>query len=233
MRFCRLPPIPEPLKADRRQDQGGVLRIGRQPLGNITDFEKTGRNRPPPRCAAHCGQHRALSLPLPPLRAWRRHRGAADQLHGRPRSPSAASSSTAASSPGPSTNEVPRLNEPDVSYHGVVHTGAPGPAAYIGRARVVPLRNMGAAISPSTPSSSCKASKPWRYAWTASATTAQGGEFLRAHAKVGWVNYAACPTTRTSPGAEIHGRQGLGHPSLGVKGTVRRRWPLPGRASIW
>ncbi|MGU3779988.1 O-acetylhomoserine aminocarboxypropyltransferase/cysteine synthase family protein [Burkholderia metallica] len=41
-----------------------------------------------------------------------------------------------------------RLNEPDVSYHGVVYTQAFGPAAYIGRARVVPLRNMGAAISP-------------------------------------------------------------------------------------
>lgn len=40
-----------------------------------------------------------------------------------------------------------RLNEPDVSYHGVVYTEALGPAAYIGRARVVPLRNMGAAIS--------------------------------------------------------------------------------------
>ncbi|HLU92043.1 MAG TPA: aminotransferase class I/II-fold pyridoxal phosphate-dependent enzyme, partial [Pedomonas sp.] len=41
-----------------------------------------------------------------------------------------------------------RLNEPDVSYHGVVYTEALGEAAYIGRARVVPLRNMGAALSP-------------------------------------------------------------------------------------
>jgi len=41
-----------------------------------------------------------------------------------------------------------RLNEPDVSYHGVVYTEALGPAAYIGRARTVPLRNTGAAISP-------------------------------------------------------------------------------------
>ena len=36
----------------------------------------------------------------------------------------------------------------DVSYHGVVYTEAFGPAAYIGRARVGPLRNTGAAISP-------------------------------------------------------------------------------------
>ena len=41
-----------------------------------------------------------------------------------------------------------RLNEPDVSYHGVVYTEALGEAAFIGRARVVPLRNQGAAISP-------------------------------------------------------------------------------------
>ncbi len=40
------------------------------------------------------------------------------------------------------------LNEPDPSYHGVVYTEALGEAAYIGRARVVPLRNTGAAISP-------------------------------------------------------------------------------------
>ena len=41
-----------------------------------------------------------------------------------------------------------RLNEPDVSYHGVSYTQALGPAAFIGRARVVPLRNMGAPLSP-------------------------------------------------------------------------------------
>ena len=40
------------------------------------------------------------------------------------------------------------LNEPDPSYHGVVYTEALGAAAYIGRCRVVPLRNTGAALSP-------------------------------------------------------------------------------------
>ncbi len=42
----------------------------------------------------------------------------------------------------------PMLNTPDPSYHGVIYTEALGDAAYIGRARVVPLRNTGAAISP-------------------------------------------------------------------------------------
>ena len=41
-----------------------------------------------------------------------------------------------------------RLNEPDPSYHGVNYVEALGAAAYIARARVVPLRNTGAALSP-------------------------------------------------------------------------------------
>ena len=41
----------------------------------------------------------------------------------------------------------PMLNDPDPSYHGVVYTEALGPAAYIGRCRVVPLRNTGSALS--------------------------------------------------------------------------------------
>ncbi|MBR7539522.1 PLP-dependent transferase, partial [Mycobacterium tuberculosis] len=40
------------------------------------------------------------------------------------------------------------LNTPDPSYHGVNYVEALGAAAYIARARVVPLRNTGAAISP-------------------------------------------------------------------------------------
>ena len=39
------------------------------------------------------------------------------------------------------------INNPEPSYHGVVYTEAFGPAAYIGRARTVPLRNTGAALS--------------------------------------------------------------------------------------
>src|SRR5690606_18434086 len=42
----------------------------------------------------------------------------------------------------------PALNTPDPSYHGVNYVEVLGEAAYIARARVVPLRNTGAAISP-------------------------------------------------------------------------------------
>jgi O-acetylhomoserine (thiol)-lyase len=42
----------------------------------------------------------------------------------------------------------PGLTTPDPSYHGVVWSDALGPAAYVGRARTVLLRNTGAALSP-------------------------------------------------------------------------------------
>ncbi|MCB1644846.1 MAG: O-acetylhomoserine aminocarboxypropyltransferase/cysteine synthase [Pseudomonadales bacterium] len=45
-------------------------------------------------------------------------------------------------------DKFPGLTSPEPSYHGVVYTDALGPAAYIGRARTVPLRNTGSAISP-------------------------------------------------------------------------------------
>jgi O-acetylhomoserine (thiol)-lyase len=40
------------------------------------------------------------------------------------------------------------FNQPEASYHGVVYVQAFGPAAYIGRARTVPLRNTGSTLSP-------------------------------------------------------------------------------------
>ncbi len=46
------------------------------------------------------------------------------------------------------SGRFPVMTTPDPSYHGVVYTEALGPAAYIGRCRVVPLRNTGAALSP-------------------------------------------------------------------------------------
>lgn len=45
-------------------------------------------------------------------------------------------------------DRFPLLNNPEPAYHGVVYTDAMGPAAYIARARTVPLRNTGSALSP-------------------------------------------------------------------------------------
>ena len=46
------------------------------------------------------------------------------------------------------SERFPGLTQPDPSYHGVVWREALGPAAFIGRARTVLLRNTGAALSP-------------------------------------------------------------------------------------
>ncbi|WP_334134845.1 O-acetylhomoserine aminocarboxypropyltransferase/cysteine synthase family protein [Tepidimonas sp.] len=87
-----------------------------------------------------------------------------------------------------------RLNEPDVSYHGVVYTEALGAAAYIGRARVVPLRNMGAAISPFNAFLILQGIEtlPLRMDRICDNTLAVA-QFLRAHPKVRWVRYAGLP----------------------------------------
>jgi O-acetylhomoserine (thiol)-lyase len=87
-----------------------------------------------------------------------------------------------------------RLNEPDVSYHGVVYTEALGPAAYIGRARVVPLRNMGAAISPFNAWLVVQGIEtlPLRMDRICENTLALA-KYLQKHPKVKWVKYAGLP----------------------------------------
>jgi len=84
-----------------------------------------------------------------------------------------------------------RLNEPDVSYHGVVYTEALGPAAYIARARVVPLRNMGAALSPFNAWLTLQGIEtlPLRMDRICDNSLALA-RFLQTHPKVEWVRYA-------------------------------------------
>ncbi|CAN5685011.1 aminotransferase class I/II-fold pyridoxal phosphate-dependent enzyme [soil metagenome] len=84
-----------------------------------------------------------------------------------------------------------RLNEPDVSYHGVVYTEALGPAAFIGRARVVPLRNMGAAISPMNAFLILQGIETLALRMDRiCANTLAIAKHLKTHPKVAWVNYA-------------------------------------------
>jgi O-acetylhomoserine (thiol)-lyase len=84
-----------------------------------------------------------------------------------------------------------RLNEPDVSYHGVVYTEALGPAAYIGRARVVPLRNTGAAISPFNTFLVLQGIETLALRMDRiCANASRVAEYLKGQAKVNWVNYA-------------------------------------------
>jgi len=87
-----------------------------------------------------------------------------------------------------------RLNEPDVSYHGVVYTEALGEAAYIGRARVVPLRNTGAALSPFNAFLILQGIETLALRMDRiNANTLAVAHYLQQHARVQWVNYAALP----------------------------------------
>ena len=87
-----------------------------------------------------------------------------------------------------------RLNEPDVSYHGVVYTEALGAAAYIGRARVVPLRNMGAALSPMAAFQILQGIETLALRMDRICENSlKVAKHLQSHAKVSWVNYAGLP----------------------------------------
>jgi O-acetylhomoserine (thiol)-lyase len=114
------------------------------------------------------------------------------------------------------------MNTPDPSYHGVVYTEAMGEAAYIGRCRVVPLRNTGAALSPNSAFQIMQgletlALRMERHCENA-LTVAQ---HLSQHPQVEWVNYAALPD---SPHHETCQRicdgKAAGIVSFGIKGGI-------------
>lgn len=114
------------------------------------------------------------------------------------------------------------MNTPDPSYHGVIYTEALGEAAFIGRCRVVPLRNTGAALAPQSAFQIMQgletlALRMERHCENATAVAA----YLSSHDAVSWVNYAGL---EDSPEAErcrrICGGRASGILSFGIKGGV-------------
>ncbi|MYM88340.1 aminotransferase class V-fold PLP-dependent enzyme [Rugamonas sp. FT82W] len=116
-----------------------------------------------------------------------------------------------------------RLNEPDVSYHGVVYTEALGAAAYIGRARVVPLRNTGAAISPFNAFLILQGIETLALRMERITENARKvAQFLSGHAKVKWVNYAGLEDHRDHALAKKYlGGRPSGVLTFGVEGGVQ------------
>ena len=113
-----------------------------------------------------------------------------------------------------------RLNEPDVSYHGVVFTEALGDAAYIGRARVVPLRNTGGAILPFNSFLILQGIETLALRMDRICeNTVAVAQFLRQHDKVSWLNYAGLPDHQDYPLVQkyMQGRAS-GILTFGVKG---------------
>ena len=114
----------------------------------------------------------------------------------------------------------PMLNRPEPSYHGVIYTEAMGPPAYIARARTVPLRNTGGAISPFNAflilqGIETLALRMERHCDNALAVA----NYLHEHPAVEWVNYAGLPA---SPYYELAQKYTNGRPSallaFGIKG---------------
>jgi len=88
----------------------------------------------------------------------------------------------------------PLLNEPDVSYHGVCYTRDIGEAAFIARARVVPLRNMGAALSAQAAWNLLQGLETLALRIERICDNAlKVAEYLEAHDAVTWVQYAGLP----------------------------------------
>lgn len=117
-----------------------------------------------------------------------------------------------------------RLNEPDVSYHGVVYTEALGPAAYIGRARVVPLRNTGAAISPFNAFLILQGVETLSLRMDRISDNALAiARHLQRHPQVAWVNYAglADHPDHALVGKYLSGK-GSGLLTFGLKGPANQ-----------
>ncbi len=115
-----------------------------------------------------------------------------------------------------------RLNEPDVSYHGVVYTEALGPAAYIGRARVVPLRNTGGAISPFNVFLILQGIETLAVRMERIVeNTLAVAKYLKEHKKVSWVSYAGLPDHKDHALAKKYmGGRPSGILTFGVKGGL-------------
>jgi len=83
------------------------------------------------------------------------------------------------------------LNTPDASYHGVTYTEAFGPAAFIGRCRVVPLRNTGAALSPFNAFLILQGLETLALRMERHTDNAlKVAQYLQDHPQVAWVKYA-------------------------------------------
>ncbi|MEZ9175833.1 MULTISPECIES: O-acetylhomoserine aminocarboxypropyltransferase/cysteine synthase family protein [Vibrio] len=100
-------------------------------------------------------------------------------------------------------DRFPVFNQPEPSYHGVVYTEAFGEAAFIGRARTVPLRNTGSALSPMNAFMLMQGLETLSLRMERHTENAlKVAEYLKQHEKVSWVSYAGLPDSEFYPLAE-------------------------------
>jgi O-acetylhomoserine (thiol)-lyase len=115
-----------------------------------------------------------------------------------------------------------RLNQPDPSYHGVIYTEALGAAAYIGRARVIPLRGTGAALSPFNAFLILQGLETLPLRMDRTCDNAEKvARFLVSHPRVEWVQYAGLPDNPSHALVERYmGGRASGILSFGIRGGV-------------
>jgi O-acetylhomoserine (thiol)-lyase len=113
------------------------------------------------------------------------------------------------------------LNQPDPSYHGVVFTEALGAAAFIGRCRVGPLRNTGAALSAQSAFNIMQGLETLGLRMERHCENAEKlANYLLNHDKVAWVNYAALKDSPYFDTCQkITGGKASGIVSFGIKGS--------------
>ena len=114
----------------------------------------------------------------------------------------------------------PELNNPEPSYHGIVYTEALAEAAFIGRARTVPLRNTGSALSPMNAFLILQGLETLNLRMERHCENAMAvAEYLSEHDKVEWVSFAGLPA---DPGHALARKYCGGAPAslltFGVKG---------------
>ncbi|MEK4060844.1 MULTISPECIES: homocysteine synthase [Paenibacillus] len=118
------------------------------------------------------------------------------------------------------SGKFPGLTEPDPSYHGVVYTEAVGPIAYIIKARVQLLRDLGAAISPFNSWLLLQGLETLHLRLERHSQNAlKVAQYLEAHENVEWVSYAGLPSHPSYTLAQKYLPKGQGAIlTFGIKG---------------
>jgi O-acetylhomoserine (thiol)-lyase len=117
----------------------------------------------------------------------------------------------------------PQFNNPEPAYHGVVYVNDFGEAAFAGRARTVALRNTGGAISPFNSFLILQGIETLTLRMERHCENALAlARYLKAHPKVGWVNFAGLEDNRDYALAQRYMDGGIPASlfSFGVKGGL-------------
>lgn len=133
-------------------------------------------------------------------------------------------------------DKFPGLTEPDPSYHGASYTGVLGdPIAYIIKARVQLLRDLGAAVSPDNAFGLIQGIETLSLRMERHCSNALAvAQWLESHDQVAAVNYAALPSSRWNKAAARYAPNGVGAVlSFEIKGGVNAGRALVDSVSLF